>query len=125
LGVDPIAILTILLPVVSFLVGANCFVSADESLNWKEPIILFSFLVGRKGTRKSPILKTIYEPLREILRCHEAEGVDYIFLDGTLEGMTSQLMLNDGEMLQISNEAESFLSKLYSLKGNIPNLNYR
>ncbi|MEN9446333.1 MAG: hypothetical protein RL728_845 [Bacteroidota bacterium] len=117
MGVDPIAILTILLPVISFLMGSNCFITADDSLNWKEPIILFSLLVGRKGTRKSPILKTIYEPLRQMLRCHQTDNVDYIFLDGTLEGMTTQLMINDGEMLQITNEAEHYLNKLYSLKG--------
>jgi hypothetical protein len=28
-------------------------------------------------------------------------------------------MLNEGEMLQVANEAESFLTKLYSQKGKI------
>ena len=43
--------------------------------------------------------------------------VDLIFLDGTLEGLTSQLSVNKEEMLQVSNEAEAFFNRLYSVKG--------
>ncbi len=35
---------------------------------------------------------------------------------GTLEGLTNQLMHNQGEMLHVANEAESFFNKLYSVK---------
>jgi hypothetical protein len=47
--------------------------------------------------------------------------VDLIFLEGTLEGLTSQLCINNGEMLQVANEAETYFQRLYSIKGkNIP-----
>ena len=85
-------------------------------MKWEEPIILFALLVGKKGWRKSPILKLICDPLRELVYQNQNDGADYVFLDG-LEGMTSQLMINDGEMLQIANEAQSILMKLYSSKG--------
>jgi hypothetical protein len=48
--------------------------------------------------------------------------VDLLFLEGTVEGLTSQLMFNKGEMLQVANEAETFFSKMYSQKGNPLNL---
>ena len=59
------------------------------------------------------------EPLSEINRMisENQNFVDLLFLDGTLEGLTSQLMLKKGEMLQVLNEAETFFSKLYSQKG--------
>ncbi len=74
-------------------------------------------MVGRKGTRKSPVLKAVIDPLRAYLNVSEETNVDLLFLEGTLEGLTNQLMLNEGEMLQVANEAESFLTKLYSQKG--------
>ena len=117
LGVDPIAVLTVLLPVVCLLIGSNSFVAADSTLNWEEPIIMFSLLVGRKGTKKSPILKAILDPLRSYLRRSDDANMDLVFLEGTLEGLTNQLMINNGEMIQVANEAESFFNKLYSLKG--------
>ena len=49
----------------------------------------------------------------------ENEGIDYIFLEGTLQGMTQQLMRNNGEMLQVSNESETFFNELYSVKGEL------
>ena len=117
LGVDPIAGLTVLLPVVCLLIGSNSFVAADSTLNWEEPIIMFSLLVGRKGTKKSPILKAILDPLRSYLRRSDDANMDLVFLEGTLEGLTNQLMINNGEIIQVANEAESFFNKLYSLKG--------
>ena len=107
LAVDPIAILTVLLPIVSFLCGSNCYIKPDSNLDWEEPIIIYSLLIGKKGTKKSPILKTLTAPLARL----------FGFLDGTQEGLTSQLSANKGEMLQVANEAETFFSRLYSLKG--------
>ena len=45
------------------------------------------------------------DPLSEINRMisEKQNTVDLLFLDGTLEGLTSQLMLNKGKMLQVSN----------------------
>ena len=124
LGVDSIAILSVLLPIVSFLTGSNCYVKPDCELSWEEPIIIYSLLVGKKGTKKSPILKTMVDPLTQIneMISEKEKMVDLLFLDGTVEGLTKQLMLNKGEILQVSNEAETFFSKLYSQKGNICNL---
>jgi hypothetical protein len=119
LAVDPISILTILLPIITFLVGSNTFIRADSTINWIEPIILYSLLIGKKGTRKSPILKVLIDPLCKAVKASENEGIDYIFLEGTLEGMTQQLMRNNGEMLQVSNESETFFNKLYSVKGKL------
>ena len=117
MGVDPIAVLTILMPVICLLIGSNTFVAADATINWQEPLILFSLLVGRKGTKKSPVLKAIIDPLRSYLSRSDDSNVDLVFLEGTLEGLTNQLMINNGEMIQVANEAESFFNKLYSLKG--------
>jgi hypothetical protein len=113
--VDPIAILTVLIPIVSLLLGANCYVKPDSSVNWEEPIIIFALLVGRKGSKKSPILKTMIDPLNDFLK--SSGTADLIFLDGTLEGLTNRLMTNKGEMLQVANESETFFNKLYSQKG--------
>jgi hypothetical protein len=119
LGVDPIAVLGILLPVVCLLAGSNVYVAADATINWQEPLILFTLLVGRKGTKKSPVLKAIIDPLRSYLNVSEESKIDLLFLEGTLEGLTKQLMINNGEMLQVANEAESFLKKLYNQNGKI------
>ena len=114
---DPIAILAVLIPVVSLLLGSNCFIKPDSNLAWEEPIIIFSLLVGKRGTKKSPILKALYSPLSSISKIIEGSGIDLVFLDGTLEGLTSQLSNNKGEMLQVANEAEAFFNRLYSVKG--------
>lgn len=114
LAVDPIAILAVLIPIVSLLMGSNCYVKPDPNLSWEEPVIFFSLLIGKKGSKKTPILKTLTAPLDGI-----SSQVDLIFLDGTLEGLTSQLSVNKGEILQVSNEAEAFFNRLYSVKGKI------
>jgi len=67
-------------------------------------------------------LKAVIDPLRAYLNASEETNVDLLFLEGTLEGLTNQLMLNEGEMLQVANEAESFLAKLYSQKGKYSKL---
>jgi deoxyadenosine/deoxycytidine kinase len=59
------------------------------------------------------------DPLCKAVKSSENEGKHYIFLEGTLEGMTQQLMRNNGEMLQVSNESETFFNKLYSVKGKV------
>jgi hypothetical protein len=115
--VDPIAILAVILPIVSVLTGSNTYVSADINMNWEEPLILFSLLVGKKGTKKTPILKALLEPLRAAF--HQIGEMDFIYWEGTPEGLTTQLSKNDGRMLQVANEAESFMKKLYSIKGII------
>lgn len=101
LAVDPIAILTVLIPIISFLFGANCYVKPDHNLDWEEPTIIYSLLVGKKGTKKSPILKTLIAPLNVISKLVEGSGADLIFFDGTQEGLTTQLSRNKGEMLQV------------------------
>jgi hypothetical protein len=115
--VDPIAILAVLLPIVSLLFGSNCYVKPDACVNWEEPLIFFSLLIGKKGSKKSPILKTLMDPLSKVIE--NLDKLDLIFLDGTLEGLTSQLMYNKGEMLQVANESETFFNKLYSQKGTL------
>ena len=55
------------------------------------------------------------EPLTKVIR--NLNSVDLIFQEGTLEGLTNQLMINKGEMLQVANESETFFNKLYSQKG--------
>lgn len=76
-------------------------------------------MIGKKGTKKSPILKALISPLQSISKMIENAGVDLVFLDGTVEGLTSQLSHNKGEMLQVANEAEAFLNRLYSVKGRL------
>jgi hypothetical protein len=117
LAVDPIAILTVMIPIVAFLCGSNCYIKPDKNLDWEEPMLIYALLIGKKGTKKSPILKTLTAPLSRLLDSVSTNKVDLLFLDGTLEGLTSQLSANKGEMLQVANEAETFFSRLYSIKG--------
>lgn len=101
----------------AFLFGSNCYVKPAFNLAWEEPIIIYSLLIGKKGTKKSPILKALTSPLNCISKLVAGSRVDLVFYEGTLEGLTSQLSINNGEILQVANEAENFLNKLYSIKG--------
>ena len=47
------------------------------------------------------------EPLTKVFR--NLNSVDLIFQEGTLEGLTNQLMINKREMLQVANESETSL----------------
>jgi hypothetical protein len=74
MGVDVEALLTVLLPTSASLLHPQTRVIVKECINFVEPIIFYTGIVSESGNRKSPIFKTITEPLRKL---QEDEDIRY------------------------------------------------
>jgi CRISPR-associated protein Cmr3 len=63
MGVDPEAVLTHLLPVAAGLIHPGSRVVAKECIDFVEPLLIYSGVVALTGSRKTPLLNIVKNPL--------------------------------------------------------------
>ncbi|MGK7925433.1 MAG: DUF3987 domain-containing protein, partial [Spirulina sp.] len=73
MGIPPSALLTVLLPAVASCLHPETRVIIKEGIDFVEPAIVYAGLVTESGQRKSPTLKAILQPLRELQAETDAE----------------------------------------------------
>jgi CRISPR-associated protein Cmr3 len=63
MGVDPEAVLTHLLPVAAGLIHPGSRVVAKECIDFSQPLLIYSGVVAETGSRKTPLLNIVKNPL--------------------------------------------------------------
>ena len=93
-----------LLSAISYSMGTS-FVNVTSK--YKEPIIVYTLVAGRSGTNKSASLELAKNLVRSISQIDD--DTEPLFDTGTLEGLLSQLKVNDGSILCAPDEFSSFV----------------
>jgi len=63
MGVDPEAVLTHLLPIAAGLIHPGSRVVAKECIDFVQPLLIYSGVVAETGSRKTPVLNIVKNPL--------------------------------------------------------------
>ena len=63
MGVDPEAVLTHLLPIAAGLIHPGSRVVAKECIDFSQPLLIYSGVVAETGSRKTPLLNIVKNPL--------------------------------------------------------------
>jgi CRISPR-associated protein Cmr3 len=63
MGVDPEAVLTHLLPIAAGLINPNSRIVVKKCTNFVEPCLLYSAVIAETGSRKTPLLNIVKNPL--------------------------------------------------------------
>jgi hypothetical protein len=66
MGVDPEALLTVLLPTAASLLYPETRVIIKKSIDFLEPLVIYAGIVSESGNRKSPTFNIIIKPLRRL-----------------------------------------------------------
>jgi hypothetical protein len=98
-----------LISAVSYCMGTS-FVEVTK--NYHEPVITYCLVAGRSGTNKSASLEVIKKLILSIDRGDDADVTKPLFDTGTLEGLLTQLKINDGTILCAVDEFSSFVDNM-------------
>ena len=126
MGVDPEAVLTHLLPIAAGLIHPGSRVVAKECIDFVQPLLIYSGVVAETGSRKTPVLNIVKNPLVKLqseeeerhkkeMAAYEAELAE--FNESDKKGAPPQKPLPIREFYVDNVTVES----LDKIKGNQPN----
>jgi CRISPR-associated protein Cmr3 len=126
MGVDPEAVLTHLLPIAAGLIHPGSRVVAKECIDFVQPLLIYSGVVAETGSRKTPVLNIVKNPLVKLqseeeerhkkeMAAYEAELAEFNESDKKVAPPQKPLPIRE---FYVDNVTVESLDKI---KGNQPN----